>query len=154
MHADRNPYDVRLAFVLDDEAKFAAALTKMLGTIGINARSFITPAEFLNAVDGENPDLVFLDVALGQSDAVEVIRQLEARKFAGQVMLISGRDARTLLDVEQIGRDRGLHMLPSLPKSFRIHDIRENLLPAPALQPELWDGMDVGKANLAARSKS
>ena len=64
MHSDRNPYDVRLAFVLDDEAKFGAALTKMLDTIGISARSFITPAEFLNAVDGENPDLVFLDLAL------------------------------------------------------------------------------------------
>jgi FixJ family two-component response regulator len=154
MHADPNPYDVRLAFVLDDEVRLGAALSKMMATIGISARSFIAAAEFLSALEDEKPDLIFLDLALGESDAVEVIRQLEARKFTGRVMLISGRDARTLLDVERIGREHGLDMLPSLPKPFRMADIKENLLPSPALQPELWEQIDAVKAAVPARSKA
>lgn len=144
MHADPdpedfNPYDVRLAFVLDDEARLGVVLSKMLATIGITARSFTAPPEFMSALERDEPDLLFLDLAFGQSDAIDVIRQLEARKFAGRVMLISGRDTRTLLEVERIGRAHGLHMLPSLPKPFRMADVRENLVPSPQLQPALED---------------
>jgi FixJ family two-component response regulator len=81
--ADFNPYDVRLAFVLDDEERLGAALSKMLGSIGVAARSFVGAPEFLSALERDKPDLIFLDLALGQSDAIDVIRQLEARKFTG-----------------------------------------------------------------------
>ncbi|HEY6259842.1 MAG TPA: response regulator [Xanthobacteraceae bacterium] len=143
MPAESNPYDVRLAFVLDDEARLGIALSKMLATIGISARAFVGPEAFLHELEQAKPDLIFLDLALGQSDAIEVIRQLEARKFAGRVMLISGRDTRTLLEVERIGRAHGLHMLPSLPKPFRMADIKDNLLPSPTLQPALSEDLDI-----------
>jgi FixJ family two-component response regulator len=141
--ADANPYDVRLAFVLDDEARLGIALSKMLATIGIEARAFVSAPEFLSALERKAPDLILLDLALGHSDAIEVIRQLEARKFAGRVMLISGRDTRTLLEVERIGRVHGLHMLPSLPKPFRMADVKEGLLPSPPLQPSLCEDGDI-----------
>jgi hypothetical protein len=54
-------------------------------------------------------------------------------------MLISGRDTRTLLEVERIGRAHGLCMLPSLPKPFRMADVKDNLLPSPPLQPALCE---------------
>jgi FixJ family two-component response regulator len=134
--AASNPFNIRLAFVLDDEARLGVALCKVLAGIGIEARQFVDAAAFLGELEPCNPDLVFLDLALGQSDAIEVIHQLEARKFKGRVMLISGRDIGTLMEVEQIGRVHGLSMLPSLPKPFRIADIKDCLQPSPALQPE------------------
>jgi DNA-binding response OmpR family regulator len=147
--AEFNPYDVRLAFVLDDEARLGIALCKMLATIGISARSFVATPEFLAALERDQPDLIFLDLALGQSDAIDVIRQLEERKFTGRIMLISGRDTRTLLEVERIGRSHGLHMLPSLPKPFRMADVKDNLVPSPPLQPGLCEDDNV----VAMRSK-
>ena len=136
MNEASNHFDVRLAFVLDDEPPLGVALCKMLAGLGIDARSFVATAAFLSALEAGNPDLVFLDLALGQSDAIDVIRQLEVRKFKGRVMLISGRDIGTLLEVERIGRDHGLSMLPSLPKPFRTADIRDCLQLSPALQPD------------------
>ena len=103
MDAVSNQLDIRLAFVLDDEAQLGLALSKILATIGIEARQFVNPAEFLRELEPCNPDLIFLDLALGQSDAIEVIHQLESRQFKGRVMLISGRDIGTLLEVERIG---------------------------------------------------
>ena len=136
MDTSSNPFDVRLAFVLDDEARLGVALCKVLASIGIEARQFVDAEAFLSQLEPCNPDLVFLDLALGQSDAIEVIHQLEARKFKGRVMLISGRDMGTLLEVERIGKAHGLTMLPSLPKPFRIADVKECLEPSPTLQPE------------------
>ena len=143
MDANSNPFDVRLAFVLDDEARLGVALCKVLASIGIEARQFVDADAFLGQLEPCNPDLVFLDLALGQSDAIEVIHQLEARRFQGRVMLISGRDMGTLLEVERIGKAHGLTMLPSLPKPFRIADVKECLQPSPALQPGHPDDDDV-----------
>jgi FixJ family two-component response regulator len=143
-----NQNDIRRAFVLDDEARLGVALCKVLAGIGIDARQFVNPAEFLDELEPCNPDLVLLDLALGQSDAIEVIHQLEDREFKGRVMLISGRDIGTLLEVEQIGKSHGLHMLPSLPKPFRTADIKDCLQPSPPLQPEQpedEDGADRGR---------
>jgi FixJ family two-component response regulator len=134
--ASSNQFDVRLAFVLDDEARLGVALCKVLASMGIESRQFVDAEAFLSQLEPCNPDLVFLDLALGQSDAIEVIHQLEARKFKGRVMLISGRDMGMLLEVERIGKSHGLCMLPSLPKPFRVADIKECLQPTPALQPE------------------
>ena len=139
MNTQVNEYGVRLAFVLDDEARLGMALCKMLGTIGIEARQFVDHDSFLGQLEPCNPDLVFLDLALGESDAIDIIRQLETRKFEGRIMLISGRDMSTLLEVERIGKAHGLHMLPSLPKPFRMVDVKECLAPSPALQPDLED---------------
>ena len=136
MDAASNHFGVRLAFVLDDDARLGVALCKMLAGLGIDARSFVDAAAFLSELEAGNPDLVFLDLALGQSDAIDVIRQLEARKFKGRVMLISGRDIATLLEVERIGKDHGLSMLPPLPKPFWTADINDCLQPSPALQPD------------------
>ncbi len=154
MLEDLNPYDVRLAFVLDDEARLGLALSKMLGTIGIRAQAFVGALDFLSALDRENPDLIFLDLALGQSDAIEIIHQLEARKYDGRVMLISGRHSHALIEVERIGRAHGLHMLPSLPKPFRMADIKENLIPPPPLQPGLLEDLDSVSNIVPLRSKA
>jgi len=138
-----NPFDVRLAFVLDDEARLGIALCKVLASMGIESRQFVDADAFLGQLEPCNPDLVFLDLALGHSDAIEVIHQLEARRFKGRVMLISGRDMGTLLEVERIGKSHGLTMLPSLPKPFRVADIKECLQPSPALQPGHPEDEDV-----------
>ena len=55
---------------------------------------------------------IVLDLALGQSDAVGVIRYLDVMKFKGSVLLISGRDVSVLAEIEQIGKHR--HMRRSL----------------------------------------
>jgi EAL domain-containing protein (putative c-di-GMP-specific phosphodiesterase class I)/FixJ family two-component response regulator len=116
-----------LAFVLDDESAVAAMICKQLGLIGMEAWQFSVPAKFLAALRVSRPKLVVLDLALGQSDAVEVIQELDILKFTGNVLLISGRDERTLGEIEKIGRSHGLHMLKSLQKPFRASDLKNRL---------------------------
>jgi EAL domain-containing protein (putative c-di-GMP-specific phosphodiesterase class I)/FixJ family two-component response regulator len=124
-----------LAYVLDDETAVATIICKQLDMLGMEAWQFSDPLKFLRALRVSRPKLVVLDLALGKSDAVEVIQKLDEFKFTGKVLLVSGRDKITLSEIEKIGRSRGLHMLPSLQKPFRSADLKnrwlQQLEPAP-----------------------
>jgi EAL domain-containing protein (putative c-di-GMP-specific phosphodiesterase class I)/FixJ family two-component response regulator len=117
-----------VAFVLDDEPEVGAVACKMLGAMGVAARHFVDAAEFLAKLAEVDPNLVLLDLALGKTDAIEVIRQLQSLKFGGGVLLMSGRDQAALQDINRIGRAHGLCMLPPLRKPFRSSDLKSRLL--------------------------
>src|SRR6478752_10138784 len=85
-----------LAYVLDDETAVATMICKQLTMLGMEAWQYTDPGSFFKALRVSRPNLVVLDLSLGRSDAVEVIQKLDGFKFAGKVLLISGRDERTL----------------------------------------------------------
>jgi EAL domain-containing protein (putative c-di-GMP-specific phosphodiesterase class I)/FixJ family two-component response regulator len=118
---------VARAFVLDDEPQIGALVCKVLHACGIASRQFTSPGPFLAELNELAADFVLLDLSLGQSDAVEIIRQLEAHKYPGKVILISGRDEETLQEITRIGQKHGLAMLPPLKKPFRPADLKERL---------------------------
>ncbi len=73
------------------------------------------------------PEIIVLDLALGKSDAVDVMRHLVDLKFVGKILLISGRDEITLKEIQGIGERHGLSMLPSLRKPFRAVELTSRL---------------------------
>ena len=119
------------AFVLDDEPQVGALVGKVLETCGIAARQFTAPEPFLEELKSAPPELIVLDLSLGQSDAVEVIGHLEALSYRGKVLLISGRDLEALEDTARIGTAHGLSMLPPLQKPFRPRDLQQRLASDP-----------------------
>ena len=116
------------AFVLDNELKIAAIVGKALEAGGFSARTFTAVPQFFADLTHDPPDLVVLDLSLGDSNAVEVICRLEASGYGGKVLLIGGRDETTLCDIAQVGANRGLAMLPPLKKPFRPADVRQRYL--------------------------
>src|SRR5467141_4130728 len=104
------------AYVLDDDAQIGTVVCQVLGRCGFTPQQFTSAAPFFAELENASPDLVVLDLALGQSDAVEVMRRLEVLSFKGKVLLISGRDEATLIEITQIGERRGLAMLLPLAK--------------------------------------
>jgi len=117
----------KTALVLDDEAQIGTMVCKVLSLAGIAAQHFTDPLAFLIEIKRSEPSLLVLDLALGQSDAVEVIRKLDVLKFPGMVLLISGRDEGTLGEIERIGRTHGLWMIPSLRNPFRAAELKARL---------------------------
>ena len=127
MHKGQMTNSAQLAFVLDDDPKVSAIICRILTSAGMMARRFERQVEFLAELRVSNPKLVVLDLALGESDAIDVIRQLELFEFKGMVLLVSGRHESSLLEVEKIGRSHGLCMLPSLQKPFRLDEFSDRL---------------------------
>jgi DNA-binding NtrC family response regulator len=95
--------DPRLAFVIDDDARVSAFVAAALSEQGIGVESFQTAKAALNALDRADPAVIFLDVALLQSDAIDVLRGLGERQYRGVVQLMSGGNLSLLQAVQRIG---------------------------------------------------
>jgi EAL domain-containing protein (putative c-di-GMP-specific phosphodiesterase class I)/ActR/RegA family two-component response regulator len=117
----------RHAFIVDDEPQVLTFITNVLGPSKFIPHQFTSAKEIAGALGHWTPDIIVLDLSLGDSDAIEVIRKLSDVGYKGYVLLISGRDQRTLDEVQQIAKGRGLTTLPSLRKPFRVEELRARL---------------------------
>jgi len=124
-----------LAHVLDDDAEIREAVCNVLMGAGYDAKSFGDPQSLLEELRRTPPDILVLDLSLGQSDAVEVIRKLDAVSYRGRVLLISGHDETTLSEIKNVGILRGLAMLDTLRKPFTASDLRKRLAMEPGRSP-------------------
>ena len=126
------------AFVIDDEAGICRYLSTALGQLGLAAESFHTADAAIAAFERGKPEIVFLDIDLGGTDAVDVIRALGEMGYGGSVQLMSGAKSALLDDVHRIGALRGLNMCLPLQKPFRADAIREAVASVP-----LWDPPEI-----------
>jgi DNA-binding response OmpR family regulator len=111
-------------FVVDDDADVRRFMASSLRRSGLHAQDYRSIEEMDTALSEGHPDLIFLDVWLDGSDAVDAIRVLERHRYEGYVQLISGRDTSMVENVRRLGKGRQLHMLPVLQKPFRPAEIR------------------------------
>jgi EAL domain-containing protein (putative c-di-GMP-specific phosphodiesterase class I)/CheY-like chemotaxis protein len=114
-----------VAFVIDDEEGICRYMALALTALGLKAHTFSSAEPAFAALQTGHPHIVFLDIALKGSDAVDVIRRLGEVNFAGTVQLMSGSDVILLDDVRRIGDRHGLKMRPPLQKPVRPDAIRE-----------------------------
>ncbi len=76
--------------IVDDNAQFLAVARKLLEREGISViDTASTSAECLSSAERNSPDVVLLDVNLGDEDGFEVARLLHARRATPAVILIS-----------------------------------------------------------------
>jgi EAL domain-containing protein (putative c-di-GMP-specific phosphodiesterase class I)/ActR/RegA family two-component response regulator len=117
----------RAVYVLDDDARVRSSVVYILADGGYQPVEFSEPAPMLEQLKLVVPEIIVLDLALGKSDAVDVMRHLVDLEFAGKILLISGRDEITLNEIQGIGERHGLSMLPSLRKPFRAVELTSRL---------------------------
>lgn len=111
-------------FVVDDEPELRRMIVSALGHLQRSPKEFASADDLVLGLRVDQPKLIFLDVALDGSDAIDVIRQLGAVGYGGAVQLMSGGDTTLLTEVEKVGKRHGLVMLSPLQKPFRLEAIR------------------------------
>jgi DNA-binding NtrC family response regulator len=109
----------RRAYVIDDDPGICNFVRETLVGLGISSESFHTAKEALAAFDHDRPALILLDVALLQSDAIDVVHGLNARAYGGIVHLMSGGNPSLVKAVERIGARKGLRFGVPLSKPVR-----------------------------------
>jgi len=106
--------------VADVDAGFASAVGQMTGRLDVAvavARDFEALGNALSELD---PEVVFLNLTLGDCDAIEVMRYLSERRSRAQIVLVGDADPKVLEAAERIGRSRRLTMQPSLRKPVSV----------------------------------
>jgi EAL domain-containing protein (putative c-di-GMP-specific phosphodiesterase class I)/ActR/RegA family two-component response regulator len=130
MHAENQSKPTlaeRHAFIVDDEPQFWTLVSKAVARAGLIPHEFSRVADVEAAQTLFRPAVIILDLSLGSSGAVEMMRSLAASHFSGNVLLVSGHDMATLDEARKIGERRGLAMLPFLHKPFRLEELQERL---------------------------
>jgi len=109
--------------VVEDDDAVRATIAIALRDFDVEAHSFASASEVLEACDRIAPDVVFLDIALRGFDAIDVIRALGNDGYGGAIQLVSGH--HSLLEaVQRIGQGNGLTMLAPVRKPFHASEIR------------------------------
>jgi DNA-binding NtrC family response regulator len=135
-----------LAFVIDDEVRICEFVATTLAEHGIPSDSFQTAKTALAALESKRPDVIFLDVALSQSDAIDVLRGLGKARYDGVVQLMSGGTPSLLAAIRRIGVREGIALGEPLRKPVTREAIvqvlasaglpREAARAAPSIAPE------------------
>lgn len=116
------------AFVIDDETGICKFVSIALSNLGLRSESYHTASQATAALERGHPEIVFLDIALEGSDAIEVLRSLGERRYSGVVQLMSGSNTDLLDDVRRVGARHGLIMRAPLHKPFRREAIRHAVM--------------------------
>ena len=116
------------AFVIDDQAEICRLVATTLATLGIECDAFPSAKPAIASLDRRRPAVIFLDVALEQSDAIDVIKGLSEKRYTGIVQLMSGGRLPLLEAIQRIGARYGLVLRPALQKPFRGEDLRRAIV--------------------------
>ena len=115
----------RYCIIVDDDAGICKALSFTLRKLGFETSEAASPGTLDAQLAKRTPELIFLDLGLGQSGAMDVLPILARRDFRGFVQLMSGRSQEALDEICAAGERHGLQMLPPLPKPFRMGVVKD-----------------------------
>lgn len=110
------------AVILDDDPDFGQYLEEVLRDEGHAARAFTRPAQFWAACEERLPDVVFLDMKMGEVKGEQVLEQLHIRWPELCVIVATGYPA--LEDMRATFQLRGFDYLT---KPFTLGQLREAL---------------------------
>jgi DNA-binding NtrC family response regulator len=112
------------ALVIDDQEDICRLVATTLAEFGIGSADFQSARPAIASLELRRPAIIFLDVALDQSDAIDVIKGLSDKNYTGIVQLMSGSRPALLEAIRRIAERYGLALCPPLQKPFKAEAIR------------------------------
>lgn len=123
--------------VLDDDDLVGDFVQRLGADMGYAVRVSVTAEAFREHFRAHAPDEIVLDLRLGDSDGVEVLRFLSAQGCKSRITLLSGIDNRTLDAARSYAASLGLNVGAALSKPVRAADLRAALLRRDMEEPAL-----------------
>jgi EAL domain-containing protein (putative c-di-GMP-specific phosphodiesterase class I) len=114
-----------LAF--DDDAAVGRLVVRVATMSGMQATAVADAEAFGQSLLTDPPNLVLLDLQLGDTDGVQQLRRLADRHYTGALVLMSGFDARVLGTARALGQSLGLAVEGVLEKPLRVADLEQLL---------------------------
>lgn len=137
-----DPY-ARSALVVDDDPLLQRLVCSLMERRGFQVRGASSVAEARDRLVEFSPDVIVLDLALGDEDGVDVLEHLAKLGSGAAILPVSGFDRRVLRSAVHLGRSLGLNVLEPLRKPFTSAQLTEALDSIPA------DMLPVAESELA-----
>ena len=82
---DANPS----VFIVDDDPEFRDSVGRLLRSVGLHTRQFSSVSDFLNAVPGDGPTCLLLDIRMPGGSGLELQRELAAANRQVPIIFIT-----------------------------------------------------------------
>ncbi len=115
--------------IVDDDARVCRLVKRVSEGIGFHTFATDKPTDFPIAYQGFRPDVIVLDLQMGQSDGVELLRYLADQNADEAIVLMSGVDQRIIDTAARLGKSLGLNIVNVLHKPIDINVLRTELGP-------------------------
>ena len=112
--------------VIDDDEFMRFLIKALLHRMGINDVQLANNGRLsLQFIDNSAtaPDVIVCDLQMPEMDGVKVLRQLASHNYTGNIILISGEDARILRTAESLATAHQLKVLGALSKPVKYEDM-------------------------------
>jgi len=113
------------ALVIDDQDAICRLVENVLVGLGVECATHRTAKSAIASLDQRRPEIIFLDMALDNSDAIDVMKGLSEKRYTGIVQLMSGGRRSLLEAVQRIGTRYGLALRPPLQKPVHADAVRD-----------------------------
>lgn len=125
---DGNPAgEANRVLVIDDDPGVAAVIGRIARRSGFDVIVTADPADFRQRVRAWRPGIIILDLAMPETDGVELLRYLADERVTARILIVSGFDRKVLEAAQHLGAVRGLNMAGVLPKPVRVGPLTEAL---------------------------
>jgi len=122
--------------VAGDDAELSSTVDQFAGRLGMGAVIARDFDAFQTANESE-PEIILLNLRVGDHDAVEVLRYLSERRSRAYIVLVGDADVKVVESAERLGRSRRLSMQPSLQKPVSVAALRAVLKTTLDARPEI-----------------
>ena len=113
--------------VFDDDAATGRLVVRVATMMGMEATAVTNADAFSQQLRSQPPQIIVLDLQLGETDGVTQLRLLAAQGYAGALILISGFDARVLATARLLGANLGLTLAGGLEKPLQVGELQQVL---------------------------
>ncbi len=112
-------------YALDDDADFREYLQGLLSGDGHSVRMMSEPSELFDACEQHLPDVILLDVKMGEHSGTEVLEEIRERWPRQCVIMVTGYPSLDSMR-ETFRKD----VFDYIPKPFQVDDLRKSLAQA------------------------
>ncbi len=113
------------ALILDDDPAIGRLVGRVAAPFGFASDITVDSQNFRRSYESGVPDVIFLDLRLGETDGIEELRYLSRRLYRNPLVLVSGFDERVLGTSEQLASGLGLTVMGALTKPVRVERLKE-----------------------------
>lgn len=115
----------RRVLIVDDERGVAEFISDVATSCGLDAAICHSVLEFKECYPSLSPNLLVIDLNLGDGDGIEILRYLAERRCEAKILLVSGTDSSVLKIASKLGNAQGLLICGTLDKPISMTDLEE-----------------------------
>lgn len=143
--------------MVDDDRDLANALINCAAALGYDARGVPQLPDVGALIQAWRPQVIVTDLQMPEVDGVALFRLIDEAGISAKIVIISGMPMKVLKLSEAIARGRGLNVVGTLTKPFKLADLEAilaRLKPGEAFTPEeLRDALTHGKIKILFQPK-